>query len=60
MRRRLLAAGQRNTYGTKLTDSIISPQLATPRRSLFSSNLLGQANGRGMDGLERGVFNVPC
>lgn len=25
-----------------------SPQLATPRRSLFTSNILGQANAHGM------------
>lgn len=35
--------------GTKHADPIISPKLATPRRSLFSSNVLGQANGHGMD-----------
>lgn len=27
------------------TNSIFSPQLATPRRSLFTANMLGQANG---------------
>lgn len=47
----LLADQAKKNPGTKFADPIISPQLATPRRSLFSSNLLGQANGRGMDGL---------
>jgi M-phase inducer tyrosine phosphatase len=32
---------------SKHTDSILSPQLATPRRSLFTSSMLAHANGYG-------------
>lgn len=33
--------------GQRHADSIFSPQLATPRRSLFTTNMLSQANRRG-------------
>jgi M-phase inducer tyrosine phosphatase len=35
-----------------LANSMNSPQLATPRRSLFSSNILGQANSYGKQSLQ--------
>jgi hypothetical protein len=33
--------------GQSPANSIFSPQLATPRRSLFTASMLGQTNGRG-------------
>lgn len=42
-------------YGITMMLTVGSPQLPTPRRSLFSTNLFASINGRGMMALLHGV-----